>query len=603
MSTTSAARSSPASSPLPSNRHHHHQSTPRASTARITTPTGAPLLTPRPNASRHQSARPAQDRSDASPNYFNLTIDSARSVQSSAGGGHARKNFSPPSSKVRSTAAISPRVMPLDQNPDFAEFRRQSELRYTQNGGFNFTGSSDAQATTPLIREPVSSPRSPTIASPTSRAAPGALESVLHGHDNKPRSPKRTLSSPYSDMTDRPRRNSPAGFTEREAANAPSSISFLHDDYVNFSLPPTARQSPLPLAQSGLRAETLPNPAYADSPDGPPFATPAHVATLLEAYPEEIMLLDLRVSTQYARSRIQGALNLCIPTTLLKRPSYNTAKLAETFNRNLDQKKRFERWRSCKYIIVYDASASKAKDAMPCVNMLKKFATEGWTGSSCIIRGGFVDFSRHFPNMIQYGNGSQSGSESPPASSISSGGHSLAPVIGGCPMPASKNAANPFFGNIRQNMDLIGGVGQLPVKLPSSFNEQRLESVPKWLQKVSRESNRGKLASDNFLTIEKQEQKRMQDALSGSVDWGSSNSDKIRIAGVEKGSKNRYNNIWPYEHTRVKLQGVAEGACDYVNANHVKAAWSNKRYIATQGPIPTTFTVSIILNPLSRIPC
>jgi len=147
-------------------------------------------------------------------------------------------------------------------------------------------------------------------------------------------------------------------------------------------------------------------------------------------------------------------------------------------------------------------------------------------------------------------------------------------------------------------MDLIGGVGQLEVKLPSSFSGHQMESVPKWLREVSRESDHGKRASENFLAIEKQEQKRMQDALSGPVGYGNSGdaNQKIQIAGVEKGSKNRYNNIWPYEHSRVKLREIPDSSCDYVNANHIKAAWSNKRYIATQGPIPATFTVRILLE-------
>lgn len=41
-------------------------------------------------------------------------------------------------------------------------------------------------------------------------------------------------------------------------------------------------------------------------------------------------------------------------------------------------------------------------------------------------------------------------------------------------------------------------------------------------------------------------------------------------AGVELGHKNRYRNIYPFEHTRVKLRDpeVSDGN-DYVNANHV----------------------------------
>jgi len=105
------------------------------------------------------------------------------------------------------------------------------------------------------------------------------------------------------------------------------------------------------------------------------------------------------------------------------------------------------------------------------------------------------------------------------------------------------------------------------------------------------QSSRSQL-SDNLSAQVKESQKRMQEALSSKVVYGNSAPEvvsTIRIAGIEKGSKNRYNSIWPYEHSRVKLQGVSEGGCDYVNANHVQATLSNKRYIATQGPLPTPF--------------
>ncbi|KAI0252674.1 hypothetical protein BJV78DRAFT_1281525 [Lactifluus subvellereus] len=116
-------------------------------------------------------------------------------------------------------------------------------------------------------------------------------------------------------------------------------------------------------------------------------------------------------------------------------------------------------------------------------------------------------------------------------------------------------------------------------------------------------------------------------------------------AGVEKGSKNRYRNIWPFEHARVRLQKqkpkqrssakprtppsnsipgslhpltlpqptdflppvrlslasarsiqlplstpvVSSSTDDYVNASHVQPLGTKRRYIATQGPLPETF--------------
>jgi protein-tyrosine phosphatase len=324
------------------------------------------------------------------------------------------------------------------------------------------------------------------------------------------------------------------------------------------------------------------------------MVTAQHIINILQSSIDEVLLLDLRVSTQYAKARITGALSLCIPTTLLKRASFNVQKLAETFKDD-EQRDKFERWRSSKHIIVYDANSSQMKDATTCINTLKKFTNEGWSGGTFIIRGGFQEFAERFPAWITH-QSSGSPTSGTAALNLNSDLPAVAPVIGGCPMPATQNAANPFFGNIRQNMDLIGGVGQMPVKQPAGMTQSVEDDLPQWLQTASEEQDKGKTVAERFLQIEKREQKRMQKALSGEVVYDAPPSSggtgkHIQIAGIEKGSKNRYNNIWPYEHTRVKLEGVAEGCCDYVNANHVQAAYSNKRYIATQGPIPATFKV------------
>lgn len=308
----------------------------------------------------------------------------------------------------------------------------------------------------------------------------------------------------------------------------------------------------------------------------------------------QYLLLDLRVFPQYSSSRIRDALNLCIPTTLLKRPSFNLAKLSDTFNSDEEKKARFDQWRKCKYIVVYDASSSDKKDAISAVNTIKKFNNEGWNGSSYIIRGGFAAFSNEYPELIDRRTSLeiQSGKTSLSLNS----GPEVAPVAGGCMMPSTDKPANPFFSNIRQNMDLVGGVGRMDIKCPAEFDSQNQDYLPKWLQSAAAKSDHGGLVSDKFLRIEKTEKARMEQALSGHVSYGTPGTNatqNVQIAGFEKGGKNRYNNIWPFEHARVKLQGRGND-CDYVNASHIKASWSNKRYIASQGPLPATYEVSLI---------
>lgn len=57
----------------------------------------------------------------------------------------------------------------------------------------------------------------------------------------------------------------------------------------------------------------------------------------------------------------------------------------------------------------------------------------------------------------------------------------------------------------------------------------------------------------------------------------------------ENRGKNRYNNILPYDSTRVKLSYVDDDPCsDYINASYVPGNNFRREYVATQGPLPGT---------------
>lgn len=305
-----------------------------------------------------------------------------------------------------------------------------------------------------------------------------------------------------------------------------------------------------------------------------------------------MLLLDVRPYAHFAQANIDGSLNLCIPTTLLKRRSFDTRKLANTFTSDVE-KRNFDRWKECKIIIVYDAATADVKDAIPLLNVIKKFQAEDWNGQGFVLQHGFKGFSSRFPRLIhrpQLRKEVSPQKRSPMSLDI----HSVAPVVGGCALPESSSAANPFFGNIRQNMDLLGGVGQIPLKVPDNLTESKRQSLPSWLREASDIKDQGRIVSERFLDLEKRELSRMKQALSYEGDSASAGgaSKKYRVAGIEKGTKNRYNDIYPFDHSRVRLEGIPSGDCDYVNANHIQAEFSNRRYVATQAPIPETFNVS-----------
>ncbi|XP_070687308.1 receptor-type tyrosine-protein phosphatase eta-like [Pempheris klunzingeri] len=64
---------------------------------------------------------------------------------------------------------------------------------------------------------------------------------------------------------------------------------------------------------------------------------------------------------------------------------------------------------------------------------------------------------------------------------------------------------------------------------------------------------------------------------------------KTHAMTMENKPKNRYNNVLPYDSSRVKLS-IIHGSPydDYINANYMPGYNSRKEFIAAQGPLPTT---------------
>ncbi|XP_012500561.1 PREDICTED: receptor-type tyrosine-protein phosphatase eta [Propithecus coquereli] len=66
------------------------------------------------------------------------------------------------------------------------------------------------------------------------------------------------------------------------------------------------------------------------------------------------------------------------------------------------------------------------------------------------------------------------------------------------------------------------------------------------------------------------------------------NQPKYAAELAENRGKNRYNNVLPYDISRVKLSIQTHSTDDYINANYMPGYHSKKDFIATQGPLPNT---------------
>ncbi|CDU22358.1 related to Protein-tyrosine phosphatase, receptor type 1 [Sporisorium scitamineum] len=188
--------------------------------------------------------------------------------------------------------------------------------------------------------------------------------------------------------------------------------------------------------------------------------------------------------------------------------------------------------------------------------------------------------------------------------------------------------ANPFFDNIRQNRELQHGITEkIPMELPK-MSESQTQRLPPFLQKLVHmsEADRALALAQAFFDVEKAEQNRLiatmqqhsaeSDQDPRSKDFASAQAAALLkqsnsgqnlnpvschafpfsiAAALERGADNRYNNIWTYEHSRVRLakpQSAHDAGSDYLNGSFVnppRRFGSKRRYIATQAPLPSTF--------------
>ncbi len=590
-----------------------HQSRPQNLSMSSTTPHGLPprttpgsvgqVVAPKVS-SKGRTPRPSQDARPASPSYFEFVADPISHPNDSNVGGHARRNWSPAGTGLRHSVGVAPHDSHTDPSQKFEAFRRQSQSSTFRLGHGNLSHFSKGAATEqghPVANDGGKSSAGTTGPDPPELSPCRTGSDVASAQNRMDVDPPATSQPADESVADDatpsafgiPRHTSPSSLPSVALSQMQKDRAHhLERGHRPNSLPQNRAVplSPSPPQLSVHRAETLPaNLAQGDCR----MISPQELVELMDSH-VDMLLLDLRVFPQFSHSRITGAINLCIPTTLLKRPNFNVQKLSATFTKEAERAK-FGRWREAKVIVVYDSASVQLRDATSSLNTLKKFTNEGWRGSAMVVRGGYAEFAMNFPDRVDTRVATELDASTTGKLAIDPQGPVGAPVAGGCLMPSAQTAAIPFFGNIRQNMDLIGGVGQMAVKVPATLMLTGITRLPPWLRLVIDENDNGKTVADRFFKIEQAEQQRMQKALSGKVSYGTPSTPStggFQIAGFEKGTKNRYKDMLPYDHSRVRLQNVPSGGCDYVNASHIKSGWSHRRYVATQAPVPATFHVS-----------
>ena len=274
-------------------------------------------------------------------------------------------------------------------------------------------------------------------------------------------------------------------------------------------LPPQHPSSP-----STPLSHPHPHPQPPPRPPSPPQSFSSVPPSVLTPYTTDpySLILDIRPHAAHAAARINNALSLSVPTTLLKRPLFSLSKLSQMLP-SPSSRARFADWSSASRILVYDSDSTFAPDNSIIAGLLRKFRAEGFTGELGWVSGGFQAVWKEVRDLATTEPLSPEEEDPDPAASFGTlrtthlpkAAFSLfsttaAPspqpgVVPGSnpilntPAPSASRAANPFFDTIRQNVELSHGITErIPLRLPRRIRRRISDLPSRWLQDIARRS-------------------------------------------------------------------------------------------------------------------
>ncbi|KAI8824333.1 protein-tyrosine phosphatase-like protein [Fimicolochytrium jonesii] len=344
---------------------------------------------------------------------------------------------------------------------------------------------------------------------------------------------------------------------------------------------------------------------------------PSQFASLLQsqtsassANTHTVLGLDMRSYQHYSEFRICSSVNLSVPTMMLKRPACTPVKLFGALTSD-HAKNVLKDWTKFENIIIYDDDSLNTAEGSPIVLLARKLQHANSTARIGWLQGGFTAFSEQYPDLCDSSPPPQ-GSESiaPNTNNITRGaplnigGPLTAPSALGALGAARPALLQPTYAS-HQSASELNADGMLADTIDVNNTH-----IPLFLRDLVRQGNVRRQIEQNFAIVEAAEKRRLDCAFRAQ-----SRDDPFSVSDALEGgaTRNRYNNIWPFNHNRVKLACDGQltpdmredGASlspykaataeqhtrhnDYINASFIVSPAGHRLYIATQGPIASTF--------------
>ncbi|CCH47137.1 Receptor-type tyrosine-protein phosphatase S [Wickerhamomyces ciferrii] len=320
---------------------------------------------------------------------------------------------------------------------------------------------------------------------------------------------------------------------------------------------------------------------------------------------DSILILDVRPFIEYNLKHIKNSINFNLPSTLLKRTNFTLSRCLNNLSimENVKINKFLNNQSTMKKIIIYDdliMNDNNDEVSLATYGTSMKFFNDlNFKGEIYVLKNGFQKFQLEFNDLTEATTNTAPTSQFKPphnrslslanvsSSSLSS---PISPNLSRFQLP--KLPKTPVF-KIRHNEEFYDFDNYKIINefkfLNQFINEPDTDdvSIPNWLKILLNKNNYISLF-EKFKNLEIEEKKRINNLIqTNSV-----------TSGIELGFKNRYKDIFPYEHSRVKLTKTPTYESynndyefnNYINANYINCPsnLSNLKYIATQAPLLET---------------
>ncbi|ODV92038.1 hypothetical protein CANCADRAFT_55782 [Tortispora caseinolytica NRRL Y-17796] len=340
------------------------------------------------------------------------------------------------------------------------------------------------------------------------------------------------------------------------------------------------------------------------------------------------LLIDLRPLSRFLAGHIKTAINICMPSTLLRRNNVTADSMLATVSHSSRTSAHDPNWMKSEIIILYDTEARKIAHSSLLYAVASKFRRSGYTGTIAYLIGGYAMFSRQYPDMIE-GNCSDNTTDNDisvhPAAAykrsfsavdIADTEHAREQFSLHLDIPEHESSASPdgLLKGLRINtpvLKLEDNVNEFflhymkphvftPQKKDydmvesriKQFSETHCASFKRVCEILHTETEYREWAAElieKFQMLDRIEQQRLRQVAPDSAELLDKNAPgrpRFSVSsGIQRGDKNRYANILPYEYTRVILSGTPG---QYINASTISIAQSDMKFIATQAPLDAT---------------